>query len=59
MVRTVTTKSVVHIPDLAAHAAYTKDRDPALVSAVELGGVRTFLIAPMFEATKFIGSFSL
>ena len=59
MVRTVTTKSVVHIPDLAAHAAYTKDRDPALVSAVELGGVRTFLIVPMFKGTEFIGSFSL
>jgi class 3 adenylate cyclase/putative methionine-R-sulfoxide reductase with GAF domain len=59
MVRTVTTKSVVHIPDLAAHAAYTKDRDPALVSAVELGGVRTFLVVPMFKGTEFIGSFSL
>ena len=59
MVRTVTTKSVVHIPDLAAHAAYTKDRDPALVSAVELGGVRTFLVVPMFNGTEFVGSFSL
>jgi GAF domain-containing protein len=59
MVRTVTTKSVVHIPDLAAHAAYTKNRDPALVSAVELGGVRTFLVVPMFKGTEFIGSFSL
>ena len=46
MVRTVTTKSVVHIPDLAAHVAYIKDRDPALVSAVELGGVRTFRSFP-------------
>ena len=59
MVRTVTTKSVVHIPDLAAHAAYIKDRDPALVSAVELGGVGTFLVVPMFKGTEFIGSFSL
>ena len=59
MVRTVTTKSVVHIPDLAAHAAYTKDRDPALGDAVELGGVRTFLVVPMFKGTEFIGSFSL
>ena len=59
MVRTVTTKSVVHIPDLAAHAAYTEDRDPALVSAVELGGVRTFLVVPMFKGTEFIGSFSV
>jgi GAF domain len=49
MVRTVTTKAVVHIPDLAAHVAYIKDRDPALVSAVELGGVRTFLVVPMFK----------
>ena len=59
MVRTVTTKSVVHIPDLGAHVAYIKGRDPALVSAVELGGVRTFLVVPMFKGTEFIGSFSL
>jgi GAF domain-containing protein len=59
MVRTVTTKSVVHIPDLAAHVAYIKDRDPAIVSAVELGGVRTFLVVPMFKGTEFFGSFSL
>ena len=38
---------------------YIKDRDPALVSAVELGGVRTFLVVPMFKGTEFIGSFSL
>jgi GAF domain-containing protein len=59
MVRTVTTNSVVHIPDLAAHTAYTRDRDVAIVSAVELGGVRTFLVVPMFKATEFFGSFSL
>ena len=39
--------------------AYTTDRNSALVSAVELGGVRTFLVVPMFKGTEFIGSFSL
>ena len=59
MARIVLTKSVVHIPDLAAYAAYTDDREPALVTAVELGGVRTFLVVPMFKGDEFIGSFSL
>ena len=59
MVRIVTTKSVIHIPDLAAHTGYTDDRDPALVTAVELGGVRTFLVVPMFKGDELIGSFSL
>ena len=59
MRRIVATKSVIHIPDVAAHTSYTDDRDPAMVTAVELGGVRTFLNVPMFKGNEFIGSFSL
>ena len=33
--RIVATKSVIHIPDVAAHTSHTDDRDPAMVTAVE------------------------
>src|SRR5277367_3559849 len=59
MARIVATKSVIHILDAAAHTSYTDDRDPAMVTAVELGGARTFLNVPMFKGNAFIGSFSL
>src|SRR5262249_22262597 len=54
MRRIVATKSVIHIPDAATHKSYTDDRDPAMVTAVELGGVRTFLNVPMFKGNEFI-----
>jgi hypothetical protein len=39
--RMLATKAAVHVADGAAHQAYTEQRDPAAVAAVELGGVRT------------------
>ena len=35
------TKGPVQIADVATHEDYTQGREPALVSAVELGGVRS------------------
>jgi two-component system, NtrC family, sensor kinase len=55
----VETKTTVHILDLAAHEDYTDKRVPNSVSAVELGGVRTFLTVPMVRENELIGSFSL
>ena len=55
----VETKTTVHILDLAAHEDYTDKRVPNTVSAVELGGVRTFLTVPMVRENELIGSFSL
>src|SRR5262249_23057091 len=57
--RMVETKTTVHILDLLAHEDYTDRRDPNAVSAVELGGVRTFLTVPMVKENELIGSFSL
>ena len=57
--RMVATKAVLHVTDLAAHEAYTEERDPGAVSAVELGGVRTFVTVPMVKEHEMIGSFSL
>src|SRR6516165_6549757 len=52
-------KAVVHITDLAAEPAYTEQRVPATVAAVELGGVRTALLVPMLKENDVIGAFTL
>ena len=50
------TKTVLHVNDLAADERYTKRRDPNIVAAVELGGVRTFLAVPMLKDNELIGA---
>jgi GAF domain-containing protein len=57
--RMVDTKTAVHVADYAADEDYTETREPAFVSAVELGGVRTYLTVPMLKENDLIGSFSL
>ena len=57
--RTIATKTVVHVADLAAEEAYTERRDPSYVAAVELGGVRTFLAVPMLKEIELIGVFTV
>ena len=56
--RMVTTKSTIHVADLAADQAYL-ERHPQTVAAVELGGVRTFLGVPMLKEGELIGAFAL
>ena len=55
----VATKTAVHVADLAAEQAYIERRDPPIVAAVELGGVRTFLAVPMLKENELVGSFTL
>ena len=57
--RAVTTRSVVHITDVAAERAYIEERHPLFVDAIELGGVRTLLLIPMLKETWAIGVFAL
>jgi GAF domain-containing protein len=57
--RTIATKTVVQIADIAAEQAYIEQRDPSYVAAVELGGVRTFLAVPMLKENELIGLFTL
>jgi len=45
--RLVATKSLVHTPDLAAEKQYVEERRPTYVEAVELGGIRAFLVVPI------------
>jgi GAF domain-containing protein len=57
--RMLVTKTVVHIPDLAAEDVYAEQRHPGAVTAVELGGVRTVLLVPMLKENELVGVFSL
>jgi signal transduction histidine kinase/DNA-binding FrmR family transcriptional regulator len=54
LARAATTKRVLHLADLAAEPAYT-ERDPAIVSVVELGGARTMVLVPMLHEHKVVG----
>jgi GAF domain-containing protein len=56
--RMVETKQTVHIVDLASEPTYI-ERNPADVAAVELGGIRTFLIVPMLKEQELIGLLSI
>jgi GAF domain-containing protein len=56
---TLQAKTVVHIADAAAEKAYTEQREPGIVDAVELGGMRTILLVPMLRENELIGLFSL
>jgi two-component system, NtrC family, sensor kinase len=52
------TKSPIHRVDLAADQRYL-ERNPVIVAAVELGGIRTNLIVPMLKENELIGTFVL
>jgi len=56
--RMIATKTLVHVPDLAAYPAYA-ERDPWTVSGVELAGVRTLLVVPMLKEEELVGGFTI
>ena len=49
-------KTVLHVDDLAADERYTNKRDPNIIAAVELGGIRTCLAAPMLKDDELVGA---
>ena len=52
--KVVATKQAVQIADLAATRSYS-DRNPLVVTAVEVGGVRTALSVPMLKENALVG----
>ena len=50
----LSTRRTVHLADLAATRAYA-ERDPAVVTAIETGGIRTAVGVPMFKDDELIG----
>jgi len=57
--RMAAVKAVVHVADASLDLGYTEQRVPELVLAVELGGLRTGLAAPMLKENELIGALSL
>jgi GAF domain-containing protein len=53
----ITSKEVVHLLDAAANETYATRRDPTVVAAVELGGIRSALIVPMLKEDELVGAF--
>ena len=56
--RMAASRSVVHIPDVAADEGYI-ERDPDHVAAVELGGARTVLAVAMLKENELIGALAI
>ena len=54
----VRTKEVVHVADLSADPRYA-EREPEIVTGVELGGIRTLLIVPMLKEKDLIGALTI
>jgi two-component system NtrC family sensor kinase len=57
--RLVATKSLVHTADLATEKQYAEERRPSYVEAVELGGIRAFLVVPMLKNDDLVGAIGL
>src|SRR5262249_4239972 len=53
--RVLATKSLIHIADLATDQAYL-ERNPPTVAVVEVAGVRTILVVPLWKDSELIGS---
>jgi GAF domain-containing protein len=56
--RVVRSKKAVHVHDARVGRPY-HERHPDRMAAVELGGVRTFLIVPLLKQDNLIGAFSI
>jgi two-component system NtrC family sensor kinase len=57
--RLVAAKKLIHFADLAAEPTYVEQRNPAVVAAVELGGVRAVLLVPLLKDSELIGAFTV
>jgi len=56
----VADKTVAHISDLTAEEVWNiAQNDPVAVSAVTVGGIRTFLGVPLLSKGEIIGAFFL
>jgi signal transduction histidine kinase len=57
--RMIKTKTVAHVADATANEDYIKRRDPSLVAAIEIGGVRTYLGVPMLKDGEVVGAITI
>jgi len=54
----INTKQVAHVPDLQTSPAYL-ERNPAVVSFVEVAGARTLTVVPMLKDAELVGMISV
>ena len=57
--RVVATKELVHIADAREDDPGYAARDPFVVAAVEVGGVRTLVVVPMLKENELIGAITI
>ena len=57
--RVLATKQPVHLTDAREEEAYLVDRDPSVVAAVEIAGVRTTLAVPLLKDDELVGAFTV
>jgi signal transduction histidine kinase len=53
--RVIQSRQLVHLADYRTDQSYL-DRDPITVAAIELGGIRTFLVVPMIKNDALMGA---
>ena len=56
--RIISTGETVHIADYSKDQAY-RERDARAVAGVDLGGIRTLLVVPMFKESTLIGAIGI
>ena len=57
--RMIAAKSAVHVADVTAEATYIERSDPGIVSAVEIGGIRTILAVPLLKERELLGALTV
>jgi GAF domain-containing protein len=57
--RMIAAKSAVHVADVTAEPTYIERSDPGIVSAVEIGGIRTILAVPLLKEGELIGALTV
>ena len=55
----VTTKKIVHVPDMRQTERYKKGDDPQLAALADLAGARSVLVLPMLKDDQVIGTLSI
>jgi len=50
--RMIATKGPIQVNDISALPEYVEQRNPAVVAAAELGGIRTILNVPMLKGRR-------
>ena len=59
LVLAITTRTPIQVADFTQEASYKLQIDAASVALADLGGARTFLVAPMFKEDEKVGAIAI